>query len=92
MVDGDCIVSLLCVVLGVIIGISFGKTDGDKVGCWLGRILATLINTLLGNCEGISLYWSSNTYMCTEGLMHAYWGWYWNGNWEDQIDFVKVIN
>ena len=30
---GDCVGSLLGVVMGVIIIISVGKLDGDKVGC-----------------------------------------------------------
>ena len=32
LLGGDCVVSLLGVVLGVIIGIFVGKPDGDKVG------------------------------------------------------------
>ena len=51
LLDGDCVVSLLGVVLVGIIGISVGKTDSDKVGCWLGRILGTVLNTEVGNCE-----------------------------------------
>ena len=35
----DCIVSLLCAVIGIIIGISVVKPDNDKVGSWLGIIL-----------------------------------------------------
>ena len=31
--DGDCVGSLLGVVLGVIIVISVDKPDGDKLGC-----------------------------------------------------------
>ena len=30
LLDGDCVGSLMDVVLGVIIGISVGKHDGDK--------------------------------------------------------------
>ena len=41
MLDGDCVESLLGVVLSVIIGISASKLDGDKVGYLLGIILGT---------------------------------------------------
>ena len=33
LLNGDCVGSLLGVVLVVIIEISVGKSDGDKVGC-----------------------------------------------------------
>ena len=33
LLDGDCVGSLLGVVICVTIGISVGKPDGDKVGC-----------------------------------------------------------
>ena len=45
LLDGYCVVSLLCVVLGAIIEISVGKPDGDKVGCWLRRTIGALLNT-----------------------------------------------
>ena len=54
--DGECVLYLLGVVLGIIIGISMVKHDGDKVECWLGRILGALLNTELGNCEYFFLY------------------------------------
>ena len=92
LLDGDCVGYLLGVVLDEIIGISVSKPDGDKVGRWIGRILGTVLNTLLGNCEGFSLYWAFNNWMCTGGLMHDYLGWDWNGHWEAHMCFVIVIH
>ena len=55
---GECVVSLMVVLLGVNIVISVCTTDGYKVGCWFGRIFLTVLNTELGDCECLSLYWS----------------------------------
>ena len=58
MLDGDCVGSLLGVVIRVIIGISVGKPDGDKVGFWIGIILGTVLNKELVKCESFLLYWA----------------------------------
>ena len=45
LLNGDCVVSLLGVVMGAIIGILVDKPDSDKLGFLLVRILEIVLNT-----------------------------------------------